>query len=309
MTRDRFLHILHFPDNSQRHDEGEEHDWLWKLRTVFDKLNGAYAKFYNPPEHLAVDEVTVKFKGRVVFRQYIPKRRKLFGIRIYKLCAELGYTYDMRVYLDRDSHSASDDMTATHATVRHLTCRVEGLLTYLLTPWSRVLLEKLTGFPANQEIPCILWNLKVYYHTHKRLPPVPILSQLHPVPTTPSHFRRSILILSSHLCLGLPNSLFPSGFPTKTLYVTLLSPIRATCVAHLILLYLITRMIFGEGYRLLSSSLCSLLHSPVIPTFLGPNILLNTLFSHTLKVSNQFSHPYETRLNYGSVYLTLYSFG
>ena len=27
------------------------------------------------------------------------------------------------------------------------------LLTYLLTAWSRVLLEKLTGFAANQEIP------------------------------------------------------------------------------------------------------------------------------------------------------------
>ena len=41
MTQDRFLHILrflHFADNSQRPDEGEEYDWLWKLRTVFDKL-------------------------------------------------------------------------------------------------------------------------------------------------------------------------------------------------------------------------------------------------------------------------------
>jgi len=35
--------------------------------------------------------------------------------------------YDMTVYLGRDSHSATDDMTATHATVRHLTSRVEGL--------------------------------------------------------------------------------------------------------------------------------------------------------------------------------------
>jgi hypothetical protein len=29
------------------------------------------------------------------------------------------------------------------------------LFTYLLTPWSRVLLEKLTGFAASQEIPRI----------------------------------------------------------------------------------------------------------------------------------------------------------
>jgi hypothetical protein len=44
-----------------------------------------------------------------------------------------------------------------------------ALLTYLLTPWSRVL-EKLTGFAADQEIPRILWNSKVHYRTHKRDP-------------------------------------------------------------------------------------------------------------------------------------------
>ena len=130
MAQDRFLHILrflHFADNSQRPDEGEEYDRLCKLRTVFDTLNVAYAKFYNPSEHLAVDEVIVKFKGRVIFTQYIPKKRKHFGIKIYKFCDESGYTYDTRVYLGRDSHSATHDMTATHATVRHLTSRVEGL--------------------------------------------------------------------------------------------------------------------------------------------------------------------------------------
>ena len=33
----------------------------------------------------------------------------------------------MRVYLGRDSHSAIDDMTTTHAAVGYLTFRVDGL--------------------------------------------------------------------------------------------------------------------------------------------------------------------------------------
>ena len=126
--------------------------------------------------------------------------------------------------------------------------------TYLLTPWSRVLLEKQTGFAANQEVPRILWNQKVHYRTHKRPPTVPILSQPHPVPTTPSHFLKIHLNIILQSTPWSPQWLFPSGFPTKTLCTLLPSPIRATCPAHLILLDFITRTILGEEYRELSSS-------------------------------------------------------
>jgi hypothetical protein len=57
---------------------------------------------------------------------------------------------------------------------------------------------------------------------------------------------RAILILSSHLRLGLPSGLFTSRFPSKTLYTPLSSPIRATCLAYLILLDFITRTILGK---------------------------------------------------------------
>ena len=102
-----------------------------------------------------------------------------------------------------------------------------NLFTYLLTPCSRVLLEKLTGFAANQEIPRILWNPKVHYRTHKRPPPVPILSQLHPVPTTPSHF------LKTHLNIILPSTSWSPQwslsfrFPHQTPVHT--SPFLHTC--------------------------------------------------------------------------------
>src|SRR5215468_4846925 len=122
----------------------------------------------------------------------------------------------------------------------------------------------------------------------------------------------SILILSSHLRLGLPNSLFPSGFPTNTLCTPLSSPIRATCPAHLILLDLTTCTILGEEYRSFSSSLCYFLHSSVTSSLLGPNILLNTLFSNTislcfsLNVSDQVSHPYKTRGRIMVLYILIF---
>jgi len=126
----------------------------------------------------------------------------------------------------------------------------------------------------------------------------PLPNQSNPCPYPTSW--RFILILSPDLSLGLLTGPSPSRFPTKTLYAPLLSPIRATGLARLILHDFIPRMIFVEEYRALSSSLCSFLHSPVSSPLLGPNILLSTLLSNTLNlrssliVSDQVSHQFKT---------------
>jgi hypothetical protein len=67
---------------------------------------------------------------------------------------------------------------------------------------------KAKGFAVSQEIPCVLWTLKIPHCTHKRLPPVPILSQPNPFLTPTSHF------LKIH-----PNIIVPStpGTPRRSL--------------------------------------------------------------------------------------------
>jgi hypothetical protein len=60
-------------------------------------------------------------------------------------------------------------------------------------------------------------------------------------------------MLSTRLRLGLPSALFPFVFLTNNLYAVLFSPFRATCPAHLILLYLITLTILGEEHKSRSS--------------------------------------------------------
>jgi len=123
-----------------------------------------------------------------------------------------------------------------------------------------------------------------YYRIYKSPPTVPISSQMNTVHSTAPLLEDALLIIQYYQHLGLPSGFLSQGHPTKILYAPLLSPLRAPCRTHLILLDFITQIPFGEEYRSSDSSLCSLLQFPVTASLLGSIILLSILFSNILSL-------------------------
>jgi len=125
--------------------------------------------------------------------------------------------------------------------------------------------------PEKTSVPQLIKKFPSFYGTRRFITTFPSArhlslssaSSIQSIPPHPTSWR-SILILSSHLRLGLASVIFHSGFPTKILYTLLFSPIRATCPAYLILLNFITRKILGEEYSSLSFS-CVVFSTPLLP--------------------------------------------
>lgn len=111
MSRNRFeliLRMLHFANNEINHNKD---DRLFKVRHLLDMLNANFKYHYTPNQEICVDESLIPFRGRVIFRQYNKNKRHKYGIKLFKLCSNPGYTVKVQVYVGKNYDSVNTTPT------------------------------------------------------------------------------------------------------------------------------------------------------------------------------------------------------
>ena len=141
-------------------------------------------------------------------------------------------------------------------------CKLAYLLTYLLAPRSGVLLEKLTGPQLVKKFPAFYGTGRfITAFTSARHPSLSWARSIQSMPSHPTSWR-SILILSSHLRLGLQSGFSPRSLHQRPVYT---STLPHTCCMPPTSFFSSwsPQKIISEECKSLTSSLCSFLHSLV----------------------------------------------
>ncbi|KAJ6648949.1 PiggyBac transposable element-derived protein 4 [Pseudolycoriella hygida] len=101
MSRNRFqllLKMIHFAN-----DDDIAGDRLGKVRNLLNLLEKNFMS-RTPGEILVVDESMIPWRGRLLFRQYNPRKSHRYGVKDYKLCDPSGYTYTSSIYCGASAH-------------------------------------------------------------------------------------------------------------------------------------------------------------------------------------------------------------
>lgn len=109
MPRDRFLAILrrlHFNNNEEQPDG----DRLFKIEPVMNILKEKFQQFFTPYQNVCIDESLMLWKGRLAFKQYIPKKRHRFGVKFFVIVDCLtGMILDFIIYVGSETEIECHD--------------------------------------------------------------------------------------------------------------------------------------------------------------------------------------------------------
>ena len=108
MSRDRYVQILrylHFSNN----EAAVEGNRLYKIESIVNMMQDKFRSQFYPFENIVIDESTILFKSRLIFKQYIKTKRHRFGIKLYVLCdCETGYVLNFIVYVGKEENKNAD---------------------------------------------------------------------------------------------------------------------------------------------------------------------------------------------------------
>lgn len=116
MSRNRFEQILRCLCFYKREDEKTSR--LHKIEQVVEHVRGNIQKVYYPGKDISLDEALLLWRGRLIFRQYIPNKSAKYGIKLYELCTPDGYILDCLVYTGKGT--VDGDAGHAHSVVTKL---------------------------------------------------------------------------------------------------------------------------------------------------------------------------------------------
>lgn len=128
MSVNRFEEIrryLHFVDTSSIPQDNR--DKAIRIRPILNKLHETFHNAVEPEECHSVDEMMIPFKGRSSLKQYLPKKPKKWGYKMWVRAGISGYVYCFELYQGAScTNSAVSECGAAGDVVLRLTHDLHG---------------------------------------------------------------------------------------------------------------------------------------------------------------------------------------
>ena len=113
MSRNMFLNILkffHCCDEDEYIPRGEPgYDPLVKMGTVYTEIAQRFSELWTCRKHIAIDEGSIPFKGRVHFKCFNPSKPDKYNLKTFKLCdSSNGCCSQIEMYVGNEGREISD---------------------------------------------------------------------------------------------------------------------------------------------------------------------------------------------------------
>ena len=98
--------IIYFIDNESL---PENYSKTTKIKPIFEYFVSRFQKLFTPYRDISIDELMLLWKGRLSWKQYIPRKRSSFGLKSFVLCdAKTGYVWNSILYSGKGTDGIED---------------------------------------------------------------------------------------------------------------------------------------------------------------------------------------------------------